>query len=460
MYVLIAGDSEVACNVAGLLMEDHQVVLISAEAATAPRLERLDVEVVSGQPTSTAVLREAHVTLAGVFVAATENDEQNIVSCIAAKRLGAKRTICLLSRPGFISIQDSEEALAEFLGIDIIVRPAEQLAREIIRIVTVPGALEFAHLVQGKVRVLKHIVEEGSPILDGSLRQISLPDDVVLVMGTRGEESFLPSGSTQFKPGDKVTAIGTPRGIHKLRYRFLRSRQHGKDVQKATIVGGGSVGTLVATGLEKSGWEVKVIEHNADRCRVIAPQIGGLVLLGDGTDMDVLDEEQVADVPVLIAVTSNDEKNLLVSLIARHLGVSRVITRADRLANERMFERVGIDVVRSARGAAIRTVVREVVGAQADLHAELEHGDMEIIELVLPEANPPVLVSDLRAPLFALIVTIMRGKDVIIPSGQTVLYGGDRLLVFTSREDEVAARAHFLQVPDPDDDDGSVAEAP
>jgi len=448
MYVLITGDSDVASHIAELLMEEHQVVLIGPDRENTARLERLDIEIVHGQPTSQEVLRDAHIDRAGVFVAATDNDEQNIVSCIAARRMGAARTICLLSRPGFVSIQDDEAALAEFLGIDIIVRPAEQLANEIIRIVTVPGALEFAHLIQGRVRVLKHTVEPGAPIVDQVLMDTQLPENVVLVLVQRGERSFIPNGQTRFHPGDKVTAVGKPRSIHALRYRFLRSRTHGRDIQKATIIGGGVVGLLVARGLESAGWEVKIIEVDGERCEAIAPEIGGLVLHGDGSDMDLLEEERVTGCPVLIAVTSNDEKNLLVSLIGRHLGVDRIITRADRLSNERMFERVGIDVVRSARGAAIRTVVREVVGAKADLHAELEHGDMEIVEVELPQDNPPVLVQELRATLFALIVTVLRGDQVLIPNGQTLLYGGDRLLIFTSREDEAAARAHFMRVPE------------
>ena len=452
MYVLITGDSDVASHIAEILMEEHQVVLIGPDRENTARLERLDIEIVHGQPTSQSVLRDAHIDRAGVFVAATDNDEQNIVSCIAARRMGAKRTICLLSRPGFVSIQDDEAALAEFLGIDIIVRPSEQLANEIIRIVTVPGALEFAHLLQGRVRVLKHTVEPDAPIADQVLMDTRLPENVVLVMVQRGEESFIPNGRTRFQPGDKVTAVGKPRSIHSLRFRFLRSRTHGRDIQKATIIGGGVVGLLVARGLEKAGWEVKIIEVDSARCDILAPQINGLVLHGDGSDMDLLEEERVTECPALIAVTSNDEKNLLVSLIGRHLGVERIITRADRLSNERMFERVGIDVVRSARGAAIRTVVREVVGAEADLHAELEHGDMEIVEVELPQNNPPVLVQELRATLFALIVTVLREDQVIIPNGQTMLYGGDRLLIFTSREDEAAARAHFTRVPQHDDE--------
>ena len=447
MHVIIAGDSDVATNIAELLMEDHEVVLVGDRSASGARLDRLDVEWVQGEPTMASVLLQARVERCGVFVAATDNDEVNLVSCIAARNLGSRRTICLLTRPGFVAVSDGEEALAQSLGIDAVVRPADQLAREVLRIVTVPGALDMEHLVHGKVRLLRHSVEADAPLAGQPLKRIPLPANVVLVMGRRGEEVFVPNGDTTFLEGDKVTAVGTPRGIHELRYRFLRSRSHGRDIEHATIVGGGTVGLLVARGLEANGWKIKLIEIDRERCDRLAPQLKGLVLCGDGTDIALLEEEQVARSPVLIAVTSNDERNLLVSLIARNLGVERIITRADRLSNERMFERVGIDVVRSARGAAIRTVVRDVVGVGRNIRAELEHGDMAIVEMELPADHPNVRIRELAAPIFAIIATVIRDKAVIIPNGETVLRGGDHLLVFTARRDEAEARAHFLRVP-------------
>lgn len=448
MHVIVTGDSEVALNIAELLMRDHEVVLVSEGTRSSARLDRLDLEWIRGACTDTRVLAEARVNQCGVFVAATDNDEINLVACIAGRNLGAARTICLLTRPGFVTAAKGEEALAESLGIDAVIRPADQLAREILRIVTVPGALDMEHLASGKVRLLRHLVEDGAPIAGHTLMQVNLPANVVLVMGRRGDDVFIPTGKTRFLAGDKVTAVGTPRGIHELRYRFLRSRSHGRDIGRATIVGGGTVGLLVASGLERAGWEVKVIEVDSERCEEIAPQLKGLVIEGDGTDIDLLEEEQVETSPVLIAVTSNDEKNLLVSLLARTLGVERIITRADRLSNERMFERVGIDVVRSARGAAIRTVVRDIVGAGRNIRAELEHGDMAIVEMALPADHPQVRIRELHAPIFAIIATVLRGKQAIIPNGDTVLYGGDHLLVFTAKADEEEARTQFLRVPE------------
>jgi trk system potassium uptake protein TrkA len=231
--------------------------------------------------------------------------------------------------------------------------------------------------------------------------------------------------------------------VHELRHRFLRGRGHGPDRQSATIVGGGSVGFSVARGLEAAGWRVRLIETSGARCREIAPQLKGLVIHGDGSDIDLLRDEGVAEDPVLIAVTSNDEKNLLVSLIARKIGVERVITRADRLSNEKLFESVGIDVVRSARGAAIRRVVRDVVDAQSAVRLELEHGDVHVVELVLPMGFPPTRLRDHRWDFFAIVGAVIRGRDVLIPNGDTQICSGDHLMVFTSQADEAAVLAHF-----------------
>lgn len=447
MTILIAGDTEVAFNIAELLMARHPVVLIRPDEQQLARLDRLDVDTIQGEPTSTATLNEAGIDGCAVFVAATDNDEQNLVACIAAQRLGARRTICLLSRPGFVAVSEQDEALAESLGIDAVVRPAEQLSQEILRIVTVPGALDLEDLVHGRVRLLRHIVEDGAPLTRHNLANTDLPDDLVLVMKRSGQTTTIPGGTTTFAPGDKVTAVGKPGAVHAFRHRFLTSGQRRRQPRMATIVGGGAVGLSVARGLEIAGWEVKLIEIDRERCQRIAPQLRGVVLHGDGSDIDLLEEERVADAPVLIAVTSNDEKNLLVSLIARTLGVSRIITRADRLSNERLFEQVGIDVVRSARGAAIRKVVRDIVDARSAVRLELEHGDVHVVEVELPAAMKPARLSTLAVDLFAIVATVVRGTEVIIPDGRTLLQGGDHLMIFTSQADEDAARRHFLEVP-------------
>jgi trk system potassium uptake protein TrkA len=205
------------------------------------------------------------------------------------------------------------------------------------------------------------------------------------------------------------------------------------------------VGEAVVRGLEEARWEVKLIESDKSRCEEVAGRLDSLVLNGDGADIDLLEQERIGESPVLVATTNNDEKNLLVSLLAKQLGVERIVTRADRLANERMFEKVGIDVVRSARGAAIRSVVRSVDQARSDIRAELEHGDACVIELKLPSEFPVSILREMKIPTLARVGSIIRGRRVIVPGGDDVLRAGDEVLVFCARADEERTRKFLLQ---------------
>lgn len=450
MYILVSGDDEIALAISGALMNRHQVVLIHPPGWAAPRLDRLDVERVQGSPSSPEVLQRARIDRCEVFIACASNDELNIVACLAARHLGAKRTICMLTRPGFFDAQENDDELARYLGVDVVVRPWEQLGHEILRIVTVPGALDVEFLADRRVALLRYSVEEGAPVTQNPIKHAPLPKDVTLVMVRRDQEMFIPNGSTQLRAEDKLTAMGTPHGIRELLFRHLRGPTHGADRRSATIVGGGVVGFIVAKGLEESGWDVKIIENSRARCEEIAPRLPrSLVLHGDGSDLDLLEEERIGDDPVLVAVTNNDEKNLLVSMLARSLGVDRIITRADRLSNERLFDRVGVDVVRSAHGAVIRTVVRDVLDPRHEIQAELEHGDIHVLELELPEEYTPIALQDIHTNLFSIVGAIVRGREVIIARGDTVLQPLDHLFVFCTQEDEAKSRAIYLDPPLP-----------
>jgi len=443
MRVVIGGRDEVGRRLGEALCRNHEVIFFVPESANTS-LDHVDAMVVHGEMDGFDSLDKAGVGSADVFIACSRYDERNLIACLAARRLGVKRTICFLFHHLGRTAKDDIE-IATSLGIESLVRPARQLALEIIRIVAVPGALDVQFFAGGRVRLLQHAVEEGAPIVAASLRELKLPKDVVLVMGRRSEEIFIPMGNTHFEAGDRVTAMGTSSGLARLQQKFLRSADHGRDSRSATIVGGGDVGLAVAQGLAATGWTVRVIEANRERAEKIAPRIKGLVIHGDGSDLELLEQEQVSDDPVLVAVTNNDEKNLLVSLLAKSIGIPRIITRADSLQNERLFERVGIDVVRSARGAAIDTVLRRLDAGRRELLAELEHGDAEVLELEIPDGIRARRLSDIHKPVFAIVGAILRENRVIIPTGRDELHGGDHIFVFCTREDEPRVRSFFLE---------------
>ena len=445
MRILIGGEDEVAFRLVEALMEDHAVTLVCPESPKDEnRLNRMDAERITGSMTAVPLLKQAGVKDVDLFVGCSPVDERNIVACVSAQRLGAKRSVCFINRPDVHLHSEQASDLAESLGIDSVVRPGLQLAEEILRIIEVPGALDVQNLAQGRVHLLRYPVEAGAAIANGPLKSIGLPLGVVVVMARRGDEVFVPNGETQFEPGDKITAMGNRRGIRRLLYEHLMLKKDGMHRQEATVVGGGTVGVAVARGLEESGWSVKLIESDRKRCEEVALELDGLVLHGDGADLDLLESENIGERRVLVAVTDNDERNLLVSLLAKSIGVNRIVTRADALSNERLFEKAGIDVVLSSRGAAVRSVLRMVDVSQRDLLVELEHGEAEVLELVLPDDLPSVPLVKMRSGLFGIIGAIVRRGRVIIPRGQDSVQGGDHLLVFCLREQEESVREFFL----------------
>ncbi len=447
MRITIGGEDAVAFRLAEALMADHEVTLIVPEGLRDAALERLEVRIIHGPTSSGKTLKAAEVSNADLFVACTPADERNLVACAEAKRLGATKVTCFLRRHEVQTNEAEAQSLATSLHIDQVILPAARLAREILRIVMVPGALEVEAFVNGKVRLVKHSIDKDAVFTQGTLKEIGVPKNVVLVMVQRGADTFIPRGDTAFQEGDLITAMGTMQGVDRLLTRYLTKRKHGRDPRRALVVGGGAVGFAVAEGLEKNGWDIKLIEANEKRALEIAPQLKSLVLHGDGTDLELLREEHIADYPVLIAVTSNDEKNLLVSLLAKQQGVQRIITRADNESNEMLFESVGIDVVRSATGAAIRSVLKRTNHSDNDLIAEFEHGSVKVLRIQVPADQPPQPLHRIKASMFAIIGAILRGEQVIIPQGSDCVQGGDQLLVFCKTEAEETTRNFFENLP-------------
>ncbi len=443
MRITIGGEDAVAFRLAEALMTDHEVTVIVPQDLRDPALERLDVQVLHGPTSAGKTLKAADVHKADLFVACTSADERNLVACAEAKRLGAAKVTCFLRRHEVQTNEIEAASLARSLHIDQVILPAARLAREILKIVLVPGALEADAFENGRVRLVKRSVDVGSPFDGAVLKDLGVPRGVVLVMAQRGSERFIPRGDTQFQAGDKIMAMGNLQGMDALMSEFLTVHKSNKDPRRAVVVGGGAVGFSVAEGLEKSGWKVKLIEADEKRAIEIAPQLHSLVLHGDGTDLELLRQEHIADNPVLIAVTSNDEKNLLISLLAKQQGVGRIVTRADKESNEWLFEQVGIDVVRSTTGAAIRTVVRQVNRSEHDLMAEFEHGDVKVLRLNVPEGTTDLPLNNLQAPSFAIVGAILRDSKVIIPHGRDFIKAHDQLLVFCHANCAEETRTYF-----------------
>lgn len=430
MRVIVVGGGEVGLALAKGLLQLHEVVVIDYDPAVADRFESLDVGFVTGGGTVTSTLERAGVDRADVFIGCTGLDEVNIVACALANQLGSPQTICFVSREDFYS-PSGQQGLKQF-GIDRVLWPEAQLAEDIERTVVAPGALDAEEFADGAVRLLEYRLHAGSELTAGAVADLHLPQGSLLVAVRRGDTFFIPRGDSHLMAGDKAIVMGTPEAMAEVQKLIAAADT---DRQTVTIIGGGDVGMRLAERLDlRPRLSVRIIERDAARGALLAARLRNvLVLHGDGTDLELLEAEDIGRSDVLVSVIDNDERNLLASLLGRQLGVRRIITRVSKAANLRLFERVGVDVAISARGAAVASVLHQIEGGTSSLLAVLEQGEGRILEITVPADYPRRALRDLEPPRESIIGAILRNGGAIVPRGSDVIEPGDRLLVFSTR---------------------------
>ncbi|MGE0862542.1 MAG: Trk system potassium transporter TrkA [Vicinamibacterales bacterium] len=431
MNIVIVGGGEVGSALARALAADHEVFVIDHEPTVADRFASLDVEFLLGSGTSEDLLARANIKDADFFIACTGLDEVNIVACAIANRISNPQTICLVSRADFLG--SSTDAGLQHFGINRVLWPEAQLAVDIEQVVTAPGAIDAEVLAGGVVRLLEYKLDASSPLVAAPVGGLHLPKGSLIVAVKRGGKLFVPRGATQLVAGDKVILMGTPDAMKEVEKLVRPGTNQGR--QRITIIGGGDVGLQIATRLEAADdVEVRIVERGEERGAMLAARLSRtLVLNGDGTDLEFLESEDVGRSDVLVCVIDNDERNLLASLLGRQLGVPKIVTRVSRPGNLRLFERVGIDVALSARGAAVASILHQISGGTSSLLAVLEHGEARVLELTVSANFEPRQLKGIGTPEDVIVAAILRGDHAIVPRGDDRIDPGDRILVFCTR---------------------------
>jgi len=418
--------------------------VIDQDPEVGKRFESLDVAFLAGSGTSADVLGRADVSEVDLLVACTGLDEVNMVACAVANRLGVGRTICFASREDFADSESIGRTVREHFGIEQIIWPEGQLADEIERIINAPGAIDAEVFADGRVRLLEFRLDATTVLTTAPLAALHLPHGALIVAVKRHDGIEIPKGDTRLAPGDKIFVMGTPDAVAQVVGQIHGDRPANRR-QMVTIIGGGDVGFRLAQRLDAAGEvDLRIIERDRERGALLAGALHrALVLHGDGTDLELLEAEDVGRSDVLVSVIDNDERNLFASLLGRQLGVGRVITRVSRLANLRLFERVGIDVALSARGAAVSSLVHDIQGGRARLLAVLEEGQATIVEIQVPAGFQARALMALAPPPQSIVGAILRGPDVIVPRGADEVRPGDRLIVFAAAGSVRLVRDYF-----------------
>lgn len=444
MKIVIYGANELACLIATKLFEDHDIIIIDDNPNNnSDNFEKLDLDYIQGSGSNINVLESIDIKSADIFIACTDNDEANIVACLTVTNMAKLKTVC------FVSKRENVDSLSLVRGsqyqkelmIDYVLWPEELMTQEIFRIITVPNAIDVENFANGKARLLEYRVIEGTKFLNKRIKDCSFPEETLIVGITRDDKLFIPNGDTEILLNDKVIFMGSSYSLDILANKFFQEKT---DVKQVTIIGGGNVGLMLAQNLEKVNVKIKIIEFDYKRCVELTENLKNtLVINGDGANFELLEEERVGESDVVISVTNNDEKNLLCSLLAKQLGVKKVITRVSKNANATLFEKVGIDVAISENGAAIEDIENHLIKTDIEILATVERGQGKVLEIMVPFNFKSDTLMNLKFPCKAIIAIIQRRNRIIIPRGTTQVMPFDNLIIFTTKENSDIIKEYF-----------------
>lgn len=438
----MVGAGEVGSYVAERLSrEGHDVAVVELDASRLRQLsDDLDVLTVEGSGTHPATLRRAGVEQAELLVAVTSNDEVNLISSLLAKSIGVPRTVVRIEAAGLRGADAEGVRLAS--GADLVIDPDAEAAAEVLELLDFPGADEVAFMAGGEVIVIGARLPADAPLIGRTLKDIGeeFEPDWDFVVGSigRGEETIIPRRDHRLEPGDHV------RVAMKRRARKMVGQLLGIDrssLNRVMLLGGGRTAEILAERLCSRGVQVVIVERNPARARVLAENLDDtLVLEGDIADADLLEEADVGRYDMVVALTGEDDANILACLYAKSVGAGETVAVVHRLALLNLLGQAGIDVALSPRTATANGVLRFVRGDVAAVATFLQ-GDAEVIELEIAPDSPAdgALVKDLGLPKDVLIGAFVRDGKAQIARGRSRLRGRDHLVAFAmpSAVDEV-----------------------
>ena len=448
MTVVIAGGGDIAYLLASSLAREESVFVVLPTETARSRFEHLDLQITVGPAASRATLKQVGLSDRDTFIACADSDERNIIACLAARGRAKATTYCFISQDEHHeSFNDPEQTT---LGgvIDHLIWPQWSLAKEIARIVLEPRALDVENFHRGRVWLMEYRLPADSPLCGPTLAEAPLPRNTLVVSRVRNGALIVPRGQDRLEAGDKVLFMGRRTALRQVAKRFFAAPE--TVVRSVTIIGGGRTGRLLARELTSGLWpEVRLIEASQQRCEDIAGQVGrAIVFCGDGTDLRVLEEIGVARSDALVAMAGDDQTNLLCSLIAKQLGIAKVVTGVSHDTSSALFERVGIDVTLNARTAAIAEVLHQIQAPRLEYRARLEDGRAEVVEVLLPEDFEARRLREMDMPTGVIVGAVLRRYNTIVPGGDDELRPRDRLLIVAAAESAEAVGPAFGLAPE------------
>ena len=437
MKIIVIGAGEVGFHIASRLsLENKDVVVIEKDPTALRRIaEHLDVKVVEGSGSSPAILEEAGIKQADILLAVTNSDETNLVASLFANILSPP-TI-KLARIRSEEYLAHAEALSEPpYSIDVVINPEAEAVKSVERLLDVPGAIDVGEFAEGRIKVIGVRLDANCPVAGTRLIDLREKTDnkkILVAAISRNHELIIPSGKDKLMERDLIYFVAEE---NELRDALKIFGKRAEPFKKILIVGGGNLGTKLAKALEGHSIHTRIIEKDIDRCNELAESLDKVVVLqGDGSDQQLLQEENVQDMDVVATLTEDEETNILISLLATQMGARRALTRISKFSYLPLVSAIGLEHVVSSRLAAVNSILQYVRRGRVLSAMALKGEEAEVLEAIALETSDIVgkPIRKISFPKGALVVAIIRGDEVIVPTGDSDILPQDRIIIFSSR---------------------------
>lgn len=436
MRIVILGGGQVGTLVARrLIREKNEVVIVEDKEEKCAQLqELLDARIVHGSASSIRALESAQLDRADMLIAVTNSDEANLLACLIAQAHSSVKFKLARLRTHEV---DRWQHLCgpQFLNIDLVIHPDREAAERIIRVLGLPGVSDILDFAEGRIKLFSMSIDERSWLVGKSMRELDRsrpPKNALMPIIFRGRRVMIPRGEDRLQAGDHVYVVVSADVLEET-FSFMGIRGQRK-VERVFVLGGKQLGIEVALRLEEQGVQVKLFEKDLPRCQRISALLrGSIVVHGDGTDQRTLMEENIEGIDAYLALTGDDEDNIIASLLSKRLGARKAVALVNRLDFLPMAQLLGINSIFSTRLVVVDRILQFVRKGKVLSVTTFREEEAEAIELVATPDSKYVgkKLKNVHLPRGAIVGAIARPSgEVLVPRGDAVIEAGDRVIFF------------------------------
>ena len=434
MKIIIAGAGEVGFHLAKLLsFESQEITLIDTNKnSLAYAGDHLDIRVIKGDVTSIAILKDARIDTAGLFIAVTSSETTNITACVLAKQLGAKQTIARISNSEFLN-EDDDVGFTKF-GIDELISPEILAASEIGLLLNQYGFNDTFEFEEGKLTMLSLRLSRTASFVGKTVKEAAevfpeLHFVPIAIQRFGTQYTIIPRGDTEFKEGDKIVFMTSKGGDEEL---LALSGKVKMELKNIMILGGSKIGYKTAKELCENKFKVKLIEEDSEVAFECADDLpNALVINGDGRNVELLDEENISGMDAFISVTGNSETNIMSCLVAKSKGVKKTIALVENMDYYQLSQSIGIDTLINKKLLAANNIFRYIRRGNVLAMTKLTNMNAELLEFEVASRSKITQkkIKDLNFPRSAIIGGVIRDDIGLIPLGDFKIQMGDKVVV-------------------------------